>query len=259
MHPIAPARPSPNRVPSAGPPRPAPGGPPRRPSAGPGRRLPGVEAPPSPRLARLLAAGGAPVAAAAFRRLAATPGAAAAEEALRVAALRVEALGLGGHLQPDASVPPTEPPGPLTAPVTVDVGLRPLLGELAWACLEAGRPADAVRLFGALETLAPDRAAGGIGQASAYLAAGLPEAAVVAARRAVAAEATPVALAALAEALVFAGEPDAARAAVARARGAMGPAASWLRLLRVGLDEGWLPAAVAGAAVASDAGSGSAP
>ncbi len=134
----------------------------------------------------------------------------------------------------------------------VPEGVRPLIGELAYLALEMGRQGDAIQLFDLLGALAPESSAGPVGRAQVLILIGEPEAAVVAAREAVfRAPGGAEAVAALTEALLFLGEHEEARRVLRSAHRPIGPSASWLRLLRLGLDEGWLKGAESCASQAS--------
>ncbi|MDF1563143.1 MAG: tetratricopeptide repeat protein [Deltaproteobacteria bacterium] len=194
---------------------------------------------PYPLLSALLAERALTIADADLEHLASQTGAAPLRPGLDLARRLLGALE-GSSLPPSRPVLPAAPPA-LSSPVQVPEGLRPLVGELGYLALEMGRHGDALILFALLEALAPGRAAGAVGGSQVLLLAGQPEAAAEAARRALESEAeSPEAVASLTEALLACGERDEARRVLATARRPMGPAASWLRLLRLGLDEGWL-------------------
>ncbi|RMG12618.1 MAG: hypothetical protein D6729_16245 [Deltaproteobacteria bacterium] len=197
-----------------------------------------------PRLATVQRRAGFPTAAAAARTGAAALGrvrAPALARGLEVAAAYFEGLAAATLPSPREAEVQRQLPPPLSAPVTLEAGLRPLVGELAWWLLERGRAADASCLFATLVRLAPESAAGAVGLAALFVAEGDAEAALAAARAALRAEpGCEVARALLTEAHLVAGRREAA-GAVLRAGGAgAGAVGSWLRLLRLGVEEGWL-------------------
>lgn len=201
-----------------------------------------------PRLARLIAADALDEAARTFESLALSPGAVSIADALELAADILTAIG-------EETLPPRrtgalrrDVPSSLCGPVSVLEGVRPLLGELGYLALETGRHCEAVELFDALSALASDQAAGPVGLAATFVAAGQADDGIAAGRLALKrAPGDPAALAALAEALVFAGRPGEARRVIASADRPVGPGASWLRLMRRGLDEGWMQGEGSGA------------
>lgn len=194
---------------------------------------------PYPLLSTLLAKRALPVADADLSHLVGQAGAKPLLFALAIARRLLEALE--GHPLPPSAAAETAPPPTLAGPVQVPEGVRPLVGELAYLALEMGRQGDAIQLFDLLGALAPEHAAGPVGRAQVLILIGKPEAAVVAAREAVAREPGGAeAVAALTEALLFVGERSEARRVLTTANRPVGPSASWLRLLRLGLDEGWL-------------------
>lgn len=201
--------------------------------------LPSVAA--YPRTARLLAARALPDAAAALDAVAADPGAEPIETWLREAADALRTLDRGSLPAPvPGGAAPAVPPA-LANDVPVIAGLRPLIGELGWLLLETGRPDAAARLFAALGALAPDRAAAGIGLCAVHLDRGDVEAAIAGGRWALAAEPDEAAAhAVLAEALLAAGRREAARLVLLRAPRGHRSSAAWVRLMRHGLEAGWL-------------------
>jgi hypothetical protein len=194
-----------------------------------------------PRIARLLAAGAVHQAAEALRALAADPAAGPIAPALCEAARTLAALDRGALPDPDPGAGHPRTPPVLSTDVTVIAGIRPLVGELGWLLLETGRPSAAARHFAALGALAPDRAAAGIGLCAAHLACDDVEAAVEAGRWAVSAEpADGSAHAVLAEALLAAGRKEAARLVLLRAPRGHRASGAWVRLMRHGIEDGWL-------------------
>lgn len=197
------------------------------------------QARPYPLLSALLSERALPVADADLAHLTEQVGAMPVRPQLTLARRLLSALE-GRGLPPSAPVLASATLA-LQLPVQVPEGVRPLIGELAYLALEMGRHGDALQLFALLGVLAPESAAGPVGQSQVLLLADQPEAAIEAAREAVAREpGAGEAVAALTEALLFAGRRTEARKVLATAHRPMGPAASWLRLLRLGLDEGWL-------------------